>query len=171
MSQPSPLSSIPGYSERPILVGPHGDGDWVCWEQVEDERRDIFEDNFCIEVLLAFAMEYLDDKMRYLPIYGEIGELYAERRFGMERSAPGQQGSDGRIENLLVEVKTISPMSRHSRVRVKRSGNFGALILVKIDADHRIDAKLILRKSLPKGKGKWITVSWMDFPCEKEALG
>ena len=170
MSRFPHLRWIPGYSEEHPRVGPWEDGDGVCRDEIEANREDFFEDNFCIEGLLAFAMEYYEDKGRWLPIYGEIGELYAERRFGMERSDSGQQGSDGRIGDLLIEVKTISPGKRHQRVRVKRSGNFGALIVVEIDSDHRIDAKLILRKNLPKGKGKWMTVSWTEYSCERDLL-
>lgn len=170
MPHHSHLRSNPGYSEPVPSAGPWEDGGWICREEVEAQREDFFADDFCIERLLAFAIKYHDDKERHLPIYGEIGELYAERRFGMTRSRPGQAGSDGRIGNLIVEVKTISPGKRHQKVRVKRSGNFGALILVKIDSDHRIDAKLVLRKSLPKGKGKWMTVSWSEYSNDADSL-
>ncbi|MAS95060.1 MAG: hypothetical protein CMO55_17835 [Verrucomicrobiales bacterium] len=66
-----------------------------------------------------------------------------------------------------MEIKTISPSKKKEEVRVKRAGNFGAVIVVKFDSDFRVDAKMILRKSLPKGEGKWIRIRWSDICGEK----
>ncbi|MDF1658788.1 MAG: hypothetical protein P1U58_14330 [Verrucomicrobiales bacterium] len=114
------------------------------------------------------AIDYFDATGRHLPVFGELGEIYAERRFGIKRHGPGRCGSDGRIGNTLVEIKTISPLKGNDEVRVKRSGNFGALILVKFDADHRVDAKIVLRKNLPKGMGKWMRVRRAEVRCEQD---
>ena len=135
------------------------DGEWISWAYINSQLEEHTEGGL-LEELIVVAKEYYEDTGRHLPIYGELGELYAERRFGIERHEPHTQGSDGRIGNMLVEIKTISPIKQSNKVRVKRLGNFGALVIVKIDADFRIDAKLIKRKRLPKGDGKYITVSW-----------
>jgi hypothetical protein len=43
------------------------------------------------------------------------------------------QGSDGKIGNDFVEVKTLGHCSTTDKVQVKLSGNFSKLIVVKID--------------------------------------
>lgn len=147
----------------PGVDGLWEDGEWVDWNVVVEEREDRFGDENIFESVLAVAIGYLDATGRHLPIYGELDELYAERRFGIARHRPGQCGSDGRLGSLLVEIKTISPSKKNEKVRVKRAGNFGAVIVVKFDLDFRVNAKMILRKSLPKGEGKWIRIRWSDI--------
>ena len=152
----------------PGVDGLWEDGEWVSWDVVVQEREDRFGDDNVYECLLAIAIDYEYSTERHFPVYGELGEIYAERRFSVERHPPGTPGSDGRIGNVLVEIKTISPHKTSKAVRVKRAGNFGALILVKFDDDYRVDAKVISRKNLPKGTGKWINVKWDDIRCERK---
>lgn len=120
-----------------------------------------------LERMITMAREYLALTGRHLPIYGEIGELYAARKFGIERHKEYAQGSDGRIGDLLVEIKTLTPMKESDQVLVKRAGNFGAVALVKIGRDFRLEAKLIPRSALCKGDGRFMKVSW---DCSYPAL-
>ena len=122
-----------------------------------------------LERLIKVAKDYLDLTGRHLPVYGEIGELYAERRFGITRHQPRAQGSDGRLDDDFVEIKTISPEKQKAAVQVKRAGNFSKLCLVKIDEDFRIDARMIDRSDLPKGTGKYIRVSWSSAAPPKDS--
>jgi hypothetical protein len=120
-----------------------------------------------VEDMIVLAKRYQKETSRHLPIYGELGEYYASRRFGIElHKDPKAQGSDGHIGNSLVEIKTISPLRDTRHVSVKKSGNFGFLAIVKIDANFNIDAKLIERKKLPKTNDTHYVVSWDDYSSE-----
>jgi hypothetical protein len=119
-----------------------------------------------LEHLIIAAKQYLEGCDRHLPIYGELGELYAERRYGVKRHKPNCQGSDGRIGDTHVEIKTITPMKGNDVVTVKRAGNFGKLIVVKISADFKFAAKIVSRSKLPKGSGKYIRLPWSSISDE-----
>jgi hypothetical protein len=146
------------------------DGEWISWDYVNEQLAGATGEGGLIEDMIVISRNYLEETGRHLPIYGQLGEQYAARRFGIElHDAPCAQGSDGRIENMLVEIKTISPLRDSRHVRVKKSGNFGALVIVKIDADFRIDAKLIKRRDLPKPQGEHYLVSWNDHTSPNKA--
>ena len=159
-------------------LGPHDaiwdDGEWISWDYIDAKLEDRAEVGELLEDLIILAKSYLDDTGRHLPIYGAIGEQYAARRFGIElHQDEHAEGSDGCIGSDYVEVKTISPMRGSRHVRVKKSGNFGLLAIVKIDQDFRIDAKLLKRSTLRKRDGEYFLVGWDDHKCEhmKAQLG
>jgi len=97
---------------------------------------------------------------RYLQIWGELGELYAEIKYGIKRHKPHTKGSDGKLGNDFIEIKTISPEKSKEEVKVKRAGNFNKLLIVKISSDFSFEGQLIARKDLPKGEGKHARASW-----------
>lgn len=148
------------------------DGEWISWEWINGHLADlelqaeypqadlavihVFED------LVAAAQAYKEATGRYLQIWGELGELYAEIKFGIVRHAPGTQGSDGRLGNDWIEVKTISPERSTETIQVKRAGNFNKLLVVKINEEFEFQARLISRKSLRKGNGKHAKFSWQS---------
>ena len=76
------------------------------------------------------------------------------------RHAPCTAGSDGRLGNDWIEVKTISLEKMNETIQVKRAGNFNKLLVVKISQDFEFEAKLVNRKQLGKGKGKHARLSW-----------
>ncbi|MCB1701732.1 MAG: hypothetical protein KDI14_12950 [Halioglobus sp.] len=78
------------------------------------EQIEIFED------LVDCAARHFDNTGRYLQVWGELGETYAEIKFGLRRHETHRAGSDGTIAGKLVEVKTISPE--------KASDNAGVLV-------------------------------------------
>lgn len=110
--------------------------------------------------LVSLAEAYKRETGRYLQIWGELGELYAEIKFGVVRHRPGTPGSDGRIGNDWVEVKTISPEKLSEVIQVKRAGNFNKLLVVKISEHFEFEARMIDRKLLRKGKGKHARLQW-----------
>lgn len=150
------------------------DGEWISWHwinsQLEDEPED---DAYTLEPissregfpysivahtelfgeLVALAERYHENTGRYLQIWGELGEMYAEIRFGLRRHASLHPGSDGTIDGVLVEVKTISPEKTSDRVFIKRRGDFEKLLIVKIDRDFQFQARLIDRVELKEGTG------------------
>jgi hypothetical protein len=110
------------------------DGEWISWEYINqfvehepnnteqgnneiddydkfDELEEIFAN------LIESAQRYKKATGRYLSIWGELGELYVELQYGIARHRPYAQGSDGRIGNDQIEIKTISPekKNRHSK--------------------------------------------------------
>ena len=97
---------------------------------------------------------------RHLPILGELGELFAEIMFGIKRHNPMTPGSDGKLGNDLIEVKTITPDKRKQAVQVKRTGNFEKLVVVKISDDFQFAARMVDRRILKEGDGKWLKLSW-----------
>ncbi len=124
------------------------------YPKVRPEILDLFGE------LVAAARKYKALTGRQLPILGELGELFAEIMFGVKRHRPMTQGSDGKLDNDFVEIKTITPDKKSDAVRVKRAGNFSKLVVVKISDDFQFGARMVARGILTKGKGKWATLSW-----------
>ncbi len=97
------------------------------------------------------------------PFFGELGEIFAELTLGLERHEPNAPGSDGRMGNDHVEVKTITPENKHKKTVVKRKGNFSKLVVVKIDADFNFEARVLDRKDMAKGGGPVAKVYWSSI--------
>ena len=150
------------------------DDEWVSWDYInrqihEQDRADQFplasqEILDVFENLVDVAIEYKKVTGRYLPLFGELGELYAEIKYGIQRHRPGTRGSDGKLGNDFVEVKTISPEKRAPKVRIKRSGNFNKVVLVRISANFEFQSKMIDRSVLSKGSGRFVSTSWPAVP-------
>ncbi|HFD32810.1 MAG TPA: hypothetical protein ENJ28_08920 [Gammaproteobacteria bacterium] len=115
-----------------------------------------------LDELVQTARNYIEVTGRHLPIYGELGELYGEAKYGIKRHKPFAQGSDGKLGKDFVEIKTISPLKSNGTVQVKRAGNFSKLLIVKISEDFEFKAKMLDRKSLKKGTGKHIKAKWSE---------
>ncbi|OEE20766.1 hypothetical protein [Aliivibrio fischeri] len=124
--------------------------------EVNSELVEIFEN------LVGSAKSFYKLTNRYLQIWGELGELFAEIEYGIKRHKPHTKGSDGRLGNDFIEIKTISPEKNKEQVKVKRAGNFNKLLIVKISEDFTFESQLIARKDLPKGDGKHATASWSN---------
>ena len=169
------------YTGAPIESGTDGlwdDGDWISWEfihqlgevsespaaarAVSNELREIFDS------LVHTAAAYKQHTGRYLDIFGELGELYAEIELGMQRHKPNAPGSDGRLGDDFVEVKTISPQKQDDEVRVKREGNFNKLYVVRISENFFFEGAMIDRRELKKGKGKYASVRFRDMQSGEE---
>ena len=132
-------------------------------QQDDPELIEIFEN------LVENAMDYFKLTGRYLQIWGELGELFAELKYGIKRHKPHTQGSDGKLGNDFVEIKTISPEKDGEKVQVKRAGNFNKLLVVKISEDFEFEGRFIERKRLSKGDGTYARISWSALtPSEKE---
>jgi len=114
------------------------------------EQAEIFYD------LVDCATRHFENTGRYLQIWGELGEIYAEIKFGLRRHGTHEAGSDGTINGKLVEVKTISPEKASDRVLVKSQGNFEQLLIVRIDEEFQFKGKLIERSELKGASGKFL---------------
>ena len=114
------------------------------------EQMDIFEG------LVDSARRHFENTGRYLQIWGELGEIYAEIKFGLRRHATHMAGSDGTIAGRLVEVKTISPERIGDSVVVKSQGDFEQLLIVRIDRDFQFYGKLFERSELKGQQGRYL---------------
>jgi hypothetical protein len=147
------------------------DGEWISWDWInqqiyEQEIRKRYPDPELVQIfaeLVEVASEYKRISGRYLPVFGELGELFAEITLGIKRHKPRSQGSDGRLGNDFVEIKTISPEKRAKKVLVKRKGNFSKLLVVKISGAFQFEARMIDRKAIRKGTGKFAVVTWASM--------
>ena len=117
------------------------------YRHVQPELLAIFQ------ALVESAGKYKQITGRHLRILGVLGELFAEIMFCLQRHAPMTKGSDGKLRNDLVEVKTITPDKTNDRVKVKSVGNFGMLVVVKITDDFRFGARMVQRNTLKKLRG------------------
>lgn len=120
------------------------------------EQTEIFYD------LVDCATRHFKNTGRYLQVWGELGEIYAEIRFGLRRHGTHTAGSDGTISGKLVEVKTISPEKAGDRVLVKSQGNFEQLLIVRIDRDFQFTGKLIDRSELKGVTSKFLRARIKD---------
>ena len=164
-----------------IIYGPSDavwdDGEWISWEWINQQlyKQELkercpeasIELTQIFEELVDIAADYKHIRGRYLPVFGELGELFAEITFGIERHKPGTQGSDGRLGNDFIEVKTITPEKKSAKVMVKRKGNFNKLLVVKISEEFEFEARILDRKNMSKGSGKLATVSWSSMKSKQ----
>ena len=156
------------------------DGEWISWEWINDhvDKQEIrsrypVENIELVEIFERFvdlAADYKHTTGRYLQVWGELGELYAQVRFGLNLHRPHTQGSDGKLGNDFVEVKTISPEKTKSTVTVRRGGNFSKLLVVKIDDEFNFEGRLVDRSLLGRKKGKQgsAALSWSKISEENK---
>ncbi|WP_298358905.1 hypothetical protein [uncultured Litoreibacter sp.] len=115
----------------------------------------------CVEQMLGIARTFYQLTGRQLQTYGDLGELYAVAKFGVIlHKKRNVAGSDGKMGNHFVEVKTITPAKTAASVRVKRNGNFGKLLIVRVFENFTIEGKMVAKSDLPKGDGDMVTVAW-----------
>ena len=107
-----------------------------------------------LEDLIDCAERHFRNTGRYLQLWGELGEIYAEVKFGLCRHESHRAGSDGTIDGKLVEVKTISPEKAGDQVVVKSQGDFEQLLVVRIDESFGFTSKLFNRTELSGGQGR-----------------
>lgn len=106
--------------------------------------------------LVDCADRHFRNTGRYLQVWGELGEIYAEVKFGLRRHGTHRAGSDGTIDGKLVEVKTISPEKASDEVIVKSQGDFEQLLIVRIDENFAFTGKLFDRNELAGGAGTFL---------------
>jgi len=146
------------------------DGEWISWDEIDEqiqfkEWRARYPDAdlsvvSIFESLLLTAQSYHELTGRHLQVYGDIGELFGVITHGLKLHRNYAQGSDGRIGNDLVEVKTITPFKSNDRVVLNLARNFSKILIVKINEDFEIQGKLIDRRSLPRGSGERLVLDW-----------
>lgn len=117
---------------------------------------DVLEQTQIFHDLVDCAARHFENTGRYLQVWGELGEIYAEIKFGLRRHGTHSAGSDGTIAGKLVEVKTISPVKSNDRVLVKSQGDFEQLLIVRIDRKFQFQGRLFNRSELKGVDGKFL---------------
>ena len=150
------------------------EGEWISWDwinkQIEAQERVSAELPIqqakplspMLTRLIADAKGYHRRHGKVSRSLGELGEQYVAEQFGMVRHKRCAQGSDGRIGDQFVEVKTITPGKKKQQICVKRAGHFSLLAIVRIDGNYNFEARLIDPRHIHKGGGRMARVSWMD---------
>lgn len=149
------------------------DGEWVTWDEIDaqiqyKEWRARYPNAdlslvMVFESLLETAQSYHELTGRHLQVYGDLGELYGVITHGLKLHRNYAQGSDGRIGNDLVEVKTITPFKNNDVVTLNMARNFSKVLIVKINENFEIRAKLISRSSLPRANAGRLRLDWSSF--------
>ena len=114
--------------------------------------------------LLDLAETYFRETGKHLQVYGDIGELFGAITYGIKLHGQYAQGSDGKLGNDYVEIKTITPFKKHDRVSVNLDGHFSKLLVVKIDKDFDVVGRMIDRSALTTKKQGALNVTW-DVLC------
>ena len=148
------------------------DGEWISWRSINShlERLElqarypeadvdlipVFED------LLLVAQQFHITTGKYLNIYGDIGELFGAIHFGITLHRNYAKGSDGRLGDDFVEIKTITPFKGNLSATVRLDRHFSKLLVVKVDEWHEVSGRLVDRAKLPKAK-KFLRIDWDDL--------
>ena len=158
-----------------MLDGIWDDGEWLSWDdinaQIEQKEWRHRYPNADLSLVATFenlieaAQSYHMHTGKHLQVYGDIGELYGAITHGIKLHRNYAQGSDGRLGNHFVEIKTITPFKRNDIVEVNLERNFSKLLVVKINEEFEVRGKLIDRKLLPK-KGKMLRLAWGSLPSQ-----
>lgn len=159
------------------MLGPDNaiwdDGEWISWAEINQQiqykewgakypnaNRALIP---IFEQLLDVAEEYNQTTGLHLQVYGDIGELYGAITYGIKLHSNYAQGSDGRLGDDFVEVKTITPFNNRDEIEINLAGHFSKLLVVKINEDFELAHRLIGRKSLPKSPKKRLRIKWSDL--------
>ncbi len=151
----------------------YDDGEWITWTEINSHLDRLeFEAAFpsldvelvpIFQRLIETAQDYFHLTGRHLQVYGDLGELYGAIVHGVKLHRNYAQGSDGKIGNAFVEIKTITPFKSNDVITLNMDRNFSAVLIVKINENFEISSKLIKRKDLPKGSRKLLRLNWSDF--------
>jgi hypothetical protein len=128
------------------------------------EQAEVLED------LVDCAERHFQNTGRYLQVWGELGEIYAEVKFELCRHGTHRAGSDGTIGGKLVEVKTISPEKASDQVVVKSQGDFEQLLVVRIDENFAFTGKLFDREELAGSGGGFSEPDCAEMVANPERL-
>jgi hypothetical protein len=160
------------------MLGPDNaiwdDGEWVSWYEINqqiqykewgvkypDADRSLIP---IFEQLLTTAEYYFGETGRHLQVYGDIGELFGAITHGIKLHKNYAEGSDGRLADDFIEIKTITPFKKTNVITVKMTGHFSKLLVVKINKEFEISSRMIDRSELPKTTGDRLRIKWEDLP-------
>lgn len=151
----------------------YDDGEWITWTEINSHLERLeFEARYphlevelvpAFQNLLAVARDYHELTGSHLQVYGDLGELYGAIVYKIKLHRNYAEGSDGRLGNHFVEVKTITPFKSSNAVTINLKRNFSKVLIVKVDENFEVFGKLIDRKALPRTRGDKLILDWDDF--------
>lgn len=151
----------------------YDDGEWITWTEINSHLELLeFEAHFpdlkvelvpIFQKLLSTAEHYHHLTGSHLQVYGDLGELYGAITHGIKLHRNYAQGSDGKLGNDFVEVKTITPFKSTDTITLNLKRNFSKVLIVKIDGNFEVQSKMIDRKALPKVKSEQLRLDWNHF--------
>jgi hypothetical protein len=154
----------------------YDDGEWVTWSEIDRQlrykewgakypnaKRSLIP---YFESLVSLAEGYYHETGLHLSVYGDIGELFGAITYGIKLNKTYAKGSDGRLGNDHVEIKTITPFKRNDVVVVDRERHFSKLLVVKINEDFQVAGRMLDRKDLPKRDGRYVRIRWDDLSTQ-----
>uniref|UniRef100_UPI0028B2095E hypothetical protein n=1 Tax=Sandarakinorhabdus sp. TaxID=1916663 RepID=UPI0028B2095E len=130
----------------------YDDGEWITWTEINSHLARLeFEAEFphydvelvpILQSLMRAAMDYNNITGKHLHIYGDVGEIFGAITHGLKLHRDYAQGSDGKIGNDFIEVKTITPFKNSDTVTINLERHFSKVLIVKIDDNFDISLKL-----------------------------
>jgi len=148
----------------------YDDGEWITWTEINSHLERLeFQAAFphlevdlvsIFQQLYEVATEYHDLTGSHLQVYGDLGELYGAIVHKVKLHRNYAQGSDGKIGDDFVEIKTITPFKSNNVITLNMDRNFSKVLIVRIDQNFRFSSKLIARKCLPKTSGRLLRIDW-----------
>lgn len=157
------------------------DGEWLPWDSIIDP-----EEQHCSRLaelereahlrhiypnadpslvpyfqdLLKLARSYFDETGKHLNVYGDIGELFGAITFGIKLHRNHAKGSDGRLGDDFVEIKTISPANKTAKTSLRLDRHFNRLLVVRINENFEVCGRMLKRKQLPARQGHHLGICW-----------
>jgi hypothetical protein len=177
------------YQNAPCVLGPDNafwiDGEWLSWSDIPDPDDDAFSRSHLARLeyeaelrhrfpkadialvpyytkLLALARDYHEETGRHMQIYGELGELFGAITYGIVLHKAHAKGSDGRLGDDFVEIKTITPFKRSDVVTLLRDRHFSKVLVVRISPNFDVSGKMFDRSELPGNGGKVIRLRYSN---------
>lgn len=142
----------------------YDDGEWITWTEINSHLERLeFEARFpdretdlvpIFQSLLSTAQHYYELTGQHLQVYGDLGELYGVITHGLKLHRNYAQGSDGKIGNHFVEVKTITPFKSNDVVALNLKRNFSKVLVVKVSADFEVRGKAHRPEGAPQDQGR-----------------
>lgn len=133
---------------------------WLSWGDINDPAHAVqIRNHFpyadpthiaALQGLLHTAASFNVATKRHLQIYGDIGELYGAIVHGIALHRFNAQGSDGRLGDDFVEIKTISPFKKRKLVNLRMDRHFSKILVVQVMQDFSLQGVLVSRSVLPK---------------------
>jgi hypothetical protein len=143
---------------------------WLSWGDINDPAQaNQIQHHFpdadpayiaALQGLLRTARSFNASTNRHLQIYGDIGELYGAIVHGIALHRFSAEGSDGRLGDDFVEIKTISPFKSWKVVNLRMDRHFSKLLAVRVMQDFSVQGVMVSRSALPKPDSPEMILEW-----------
>ncbi len=143
---------------------------WLSWGDINDPAQaDQIRFHFpnadpvyvaALQGLLRTAWSFNASTNRHLQVYGDIGELYGAIVHDIALHRFSAEGSDGRLGDDFVGIKTISPFKSWKVVNLRMDRHFSKLLAVRVMQDFSVQGVMVSRSALPKPDRSEMIIEW-----------